>query len=149
MQPTKRAHSRDLKKELLMSVTIPASHRDLMRDETRAFAFLATVMKDGSPQVTPVWFDMEGDLIRINTARGRVKEANMKARRQVALAIIDLTDPYHYLQVRGRVAEISEAGAREHIDRLSEKYTGNPVYENYQGETRVIFYIQPESVSLH
>ena len=132
-----------------MPVTIPASHQDLMRDATRAFAFLATVMKDGSPQVTPVWFDTEGDLIRINTARGRVKESNMKARRQVALAIIDMTDPYRYLQVRGRVVQITEAGAREHIDRLSEKYTGNSAYENYQGETRVIFYIQPESVSLH
>lgn len=132
-----------------MAATIPPSHRDLLLDETRAFAFLATSMKDGSPQVTPVWFDMQGERIRINTARGRVKEKNMKARRQVALAIIDPQDPYRYVQVRGRVVEISEAGAREHIDRLSEKYTGSAEYQNYQGETRVIFYIQPESFSPH
>ena len=132
-----------------MSVTVPDSHKNLLQDETRAFAFLATSMKDGSPQVTPVWFDMDGERIRINTARGRVKEKNMKARRQVALAIIDPDDPYRYIQVRGRVVEIREAGAREHIDRLSEKYTGNPEYQNYRGETRVIFYIEPESVSLN
>jgi len=132
-----------------MSVTVPDSHKDLLQDETRAFAFLATSMKDGSPQVTPVWFDMDGERIRINTARGRVKEKNMKARRQVALAIIDPDDPYRYIQVRGRVVEIREAGAREHIDRLSEKYTGNQEYQNYRGETRVIFYIEPESVSLN
>jgi PPOX class probable F420-dependent enzyme len=132
-----------------MSVTVPDSHKDLLQDETRAFAFLATSMKDGSPQVTPVWFDMDGERIRINTARGRVKEKNMKARRQVALAIIDPDDPYRYIQVRGRVVEIREAGAREHIDRLSEKYTGNPEYQNYRGETRVIFYIEPKSVSLN
>jgi PPOX class probable F420-dependent enzyme len=132
-----------------MSVTVPDSHKDLLQDETRAFAFLATSMKDGSPQVTPVWFDMDGERIRINTARGRVKEKNMKVRRQVALAIIDPDDPYRYIQVRGRVVEIREAGAREHIDRLSEKYTGNPEYQNYRGETRVIFYIEPESVSLN
>ncbi|MFN2148958.1 MAG: PPOX class F420-dependent oxidoreductase [Anaerolineales bacterium] len=132
-----------------MSVTVPDSHKDLLQDETRAFAFLATSMKDGSPQVTPVWFDMDGERIRINTARGRVKEKNMKARRQVALAIIDPDDPYRYIQVRGRVVEIREAGAREHIDWLSEKYTGNQEYQNYRGETRVIFYIEPESVSLN
>lgn len=132
-----------------MPVTVPSSHKDLVSDETRAFAILATLMKDGSPQATPVWFDMEGDRFRINTARGRVKEKNMKARRRIAMAILDPDDPYRYMQVRGRVVEITEAGARDHIDSLSEKYTGNAEYQNYRGETRVIFYIQPDSISTH
>jgi PPOX class probable F420-dependent enzyme len=132
-----------------MPVTVPSSHKDLVSDETRAFAILATLMKDGSPQATPVWFDMERGRFRINTARGRVKEKNMKTRRRIALAILDPDDPYRYMQVRGRVVEITEAGARDHIDSLSEKYTGNAEYQNYRGETRVIFYIQPDSISTH
>ncbi|MEJ2011402.1 MAG: PPOX class F420-dependent oxidoreductase [Anaerolineales bacterium] len=132
-----------------MPVTVPSSHKDLVSDETRAFAILATLMKDGSPQATPVWFDMERGRFRINTARGRVKEKNMKTRRRIALAILDPDDPYRYMQVRGRVVEITEAGARDHIDSLSGKYTGNAEYQNYRGETRVIFYIQPDSISTH
>jgi len=132
-----------------MTESIPASHRDLVQDETRAFASLATLMKDGSPQVTPVWFDMDGGRIRINTARGRVKEHNMEARPHVALAIVDPQDPYRYLQVRGRVVDVSEDGAREHIDKLSLKYTGNAEYQNFRGETRVIFTIEPDSISPH
>lgn len=126
---------------------IAESHRDLLRDETRAFAFLATVMADGSPQVTPVWFDVEGELIRVNTARGRVKDYNMTARRHVALSIIDPNDMYHYLQLRGVVESISEDGARQHIDHLAHKYVGTPTYQNYRGETRVIYRIRPTAVS--
>lgn len=127
---------------------VPESHRDLLKDDTRAFAFLATSMPDGSPQVTPVWFDVEGDLVRINTARGRVKDRNMSDRPHVSLAIVDPGDPYRYLQIRGAVAEVTEEGARAHIDRLASKYRGTPTYEWYRGETRVIFRIRPKSVSV-
>ena len=63
---------------------IPESHQDLLKDETKAFAYLATLMKDGSPQVTPIWFDTEGEYIRINTAKGRIKDKNMRVRPSVA-----------------------------------------------------------------
>jgi PPOX class probable F420-dependent enzyme len=127
-------------------MTIPEDFKDLLKDEKKAIAFLATTMGDGSPQVTPVWFDTEGDLIRINTARGRVKDRNMKARPRVAIAIMNLEDPYRYLQIRGEVVDITEDGALEHIDKLAKKYRGTDTYEWYGGETRVMFRIAPQSV---
>ncbi len=95
-----------------------------LHDEVRAFAFLATTMADGSPQVTPLWFDVEGELLRLNTARGRTKERNTRARPRVALAILDPANPYRYLQIRGTVIEHREQGAEEHIRQLSLKYRG-------------------------
>lgn len=131
-----------------MSVVIPESHRDLLRDDVKAYAFLATLMPDGSPQVTPVWFDTDGDLIRINTASGRTKDRNMTARPRVALAILDPADPYRYLQVRGTVVEASEQGAAEHIDRLAGKYTGEARYRwSTPGMVRVIYWVRPEAVN--
>lgn len=124
---------------------IPNEFIDLLADETKAFAFLATTMEDGSPQVTPVWFDLEGDLIRINTARGRVKDRNMTARPDVALAIMKLEEPYRYIQLRGVVEDSTETGAREHIDKLAKKYRGTETYEWYGGETRVIYRIRVHS----
>lgn len=105
-----------------MLKTIPESHRGLLRNDVKALAFLATTMTDGSPQVTPLWFDVEGEVIRINTARGRTKERNMAARPRVAMAIADPADPYRYLQIRGTVIEIREQGALEHIRLLSREY---------------------------
>lgn len=125
----------------------PDDYRDLLTADKRAYAYLATIMKDGSPQLTPVWFDMQGNRIRINTARGRVKDQNMRARRQVALVIADPGDPFRFLQVRGRVVEISETGALEHFNGLAAKYTGVAKWKNYSGERRVIFTIEPEYVS--
>lgn len=103
---------------------IPASHQDLLKDETKAFAFIATTMPDGSPQVTPVWFNTDGEHILINSAEGRVKDENMRARPQVALAIMDLKRPYHYVQLRGEVVEISAEQGDAHIHALSRKYHG-------------------------
>jgi PPOX class probable F420-dependent enzyme len=125
----------------------PDDYRDLLSPEKRAYAYLATIMKDGSPQLTPVWFDMQGDNIRINTARGRVKEQNMRDRRRVALVIADPEDPFRFLQVRGRVIEISEAGSLEHFYGLAKKYTGEAKWKKYSGERRVIFTIEPENIS--
>lgn len=127
---------------------IPASQRDLLQDRTRAFAFLATVMPDGSPQVTPVWFNTDGDHILINSAEGRVKVKNMRAREHVALAIIDPDDPYRYIQIRGRVVEITHQGAREHIDALAKKYTGADRFTSGSpDDVRVTFKIEPDQVS--
>jgi PPOX class probable F420-dependent enzyme len=122
-----------------MASIIPDSHRDLFEDEKRAFAFLGTSMKDGSPHVTPVWFDMRGDEMRLNSARGRVKDRNITARPKVSLAIMDPDDSYRYIHIRGTVVEITEDGAREHIDLLAKKYLGEDKYPWYGGEVRVTY----------
>ncbi len=126
-----------------MSQSIPDKYRDLF--SKRAFASLGTLMTDGSVQVTPVWVDLEGDLVVINTARGRQKDKNMRRDPRVALAIIDPDNPYRYLEIRGRVAEIIEDGADAHIDKMAKKYLGADKYPYRQaGEVRVMFKIRPE-----
>lgn len=122
--------------------TFPDSHKDLLADETRAFAFLATLMPDGAPQLTPLWFSTDGKYILVNSAKGRVKDHNMRADPRVALVIADPKDPYRFVQVRGRVAEIAERGALEHINALSLKYDGKP-WSPRAGQIRVIYRILP------
>jgi len=129
-----------------LSQSIPDKYRDLFTK--RAFASLATLMPDGSPQVTPVWVDLEGDLVLVNTARGRQKDKNMRRDPRVAMAIIDPENPYRYLEIRGRIAEITEEGADAHIDKMAKKYLGADKYPYRQpSETRVIFKIQAERVN--
>jgi len=126
-------------------MSIPDSHKDLLTK--KAFANLATVNPDGTPQVTPVWFDTDGGDIRINTARGRVKDRNLRRNAAVALAVMDPDNPYRYVQVKGRVAEVTESGADAHIDSLAKKYMGVDKYPYRRtGEVRVIFKIRPERV---
>jgi PPOX class probable F420-dependent enzyme len=126
---------------------IPDKYLDLLHQK-KAFANLATLMPDGSPQVTPVWLDYVGGAIRINTAMGRVKARNLKVGSPVALAIMDPDEPYRYLQVRGRVRRVVEDGADEHIDALAKKYLGKDKYPFRQpGEIRVIYEIEPKSAS--
>jgi PPOX class probable F420-dependent enzyme len=125
----------------------PDSHKDLLGK--KAFANLATVSAGGAPQVTPVWFDTEGDLIRINTAKGRVKDKNLRQNPAVALSVMDPDNPYRYVQVRGRVTEVTESGADAHIDALAKKYTGADRYAHRRpGEVRVIFKIRPDRVQV-
>ncbi len=124
---------------------IPASYRDLFKK--RSFAHLATLMADGSPQVTPVWVDYDGEYVIVNTSRGRQKAINMERNGRVAIDIVDPDNPYRYVTIRGRVAEATEKGADQSIDQLSARYTGNPKYQNRTpGEVRVIFKIAPEHV---
>ena len=78
-------------------------------------------MPDGTPQVTPVWFDYTGGVIRVNSAKGRTKVRNMKEGAPVALSIVDPENPYRYLQVRGKVTRVIE-GASAHINSLAKKY---------------------------
>ncbi len=132
-----------------MNIRIPESFTSLLRDDVKAFANLATIMEDGSPQVTPVWFSWDGRDILINSAKGRLKDRNMRERPQVALDIVDPNDPYRYLQIRGEVVEITTEGARDHINFLSKKYTGSPVYGGNPSEVRVIYRVRPEHVSPH
>lgn len=126
---------------------IPESHRDLVTDEKKAFASLATLMDDGSPQVTPVWFDVEGDYLRVNTVRGRIKDRNMTLRKDVAILIMDPEDPYRYVHIRGVVAAEREEDAVAHTHGLAKKYLGVDENPWHQGQSRVIFLIQPETVS--
>jgi PPOX class probable F420-dependent enzyme len=126
---------------------IPDTHLDLFEDETRAFAFLATTMSDGTPQVTPVWFNTDGDDILINSAQGRVKDRNMRERPQVALTIVDPQNSYRYISLRGRVVDVNTEGGWAHIDTLAKKYTGNEHFTpNSTDEVRVIYRIRLERV---
>ena len=124
---------------------IPDAFLDLLQQK-KAFANLATIMPDGSPQVTPVWFDYVDGIIRVNTAKGRVKARNMKEGSPVALAIMDPDNAYRYLQVRGRVRRVVEAGADRHIDALAKKYLDKDKYPFAQpGEVRVMYEIEPRA----
>jgi PPOX class probable F420-dependent enzyme len=125
---------------------VPAKFREILEQVT--FAHLATLMPDGSPQVNPVWFEFDGRVVRVNSARGRQKDRNMRRDPRVALSVQDPANPYHYVQIRGRVMTIEEAGADEHIDRLAKRYLGVDRYPHRQpGEVRVIYTIEPERVS--
>jgi len=124
---------------------IPDNYLDLLTKKI-SFANVATVLKDGSPQVTPVWFDYTGGKIRINTARGRVKARTLKQGTRVAMSIMDPDNPYRYMQIRGRVASVTENGANAHIDSLAKKYLGKDKYPFAQpGEVRVTYEIEPTS----
>lgn len=124
---------------------IPDSHKDLLQDDARALAYLATLMPDGTPQLTPLWFNSDGSLLLINTAKGRIKDRNMRARPQVAVVIQDRKIDTRYIQVRGHVVDTTEEGALDHIDKLSMKYKKQH-WTAAAGQTRVIYKILPDSV---
>jgi len=127
---------------------IPQRYLDLV-EKKKAFANLATVMPDGSPQVTPVWVDYKGGLVRVNTAKGRVKARNMKEGSRVAMSILDPDNPYRHLQIRGRVKRVTEEGADAHIDALAKKYLGQDKYPHRQpGEVRIMYEIEPLATSV-
>jgi len=125
--------------------TIPEKYRDLFRK--RAFASLATLMPNGDVQVTPVWVDAENGNLIFNSARGRVKDKNVRRDPRVTLTLIDPDNPYRYLEVRGRVVDITEKGAAQHIDKLAKKYLGVDKYPYAKpGEVRVLYRVKPEHV---
>lgn len=126
----------------------PEKYFDLFKEETKAFLFLATANADGTPQVTPIWFDTDGEYILVNTNEGRIKDRNMKARPKVAMVIQDPTTPYRYLGVRGVVESHTTEGADEHINKLSLKYDGKP-WTYRQGQKRIIFKIKPTHFDEH
>jgi PPOX class probable F420-dependent enzyme len=122
---------------------IPEKYLDLT--QKKAFVQLATVMPDGSPQVSPVWFEFDGTHFLINSAKGRVKDRNMRRDPRVGIDIVDPDNPYRHLSIRGRVVDITEEGADAHIDKLAKKYLGQDKYP-YRGpaEVRVLYKIEPE-----
>ena len=108
---------------------------------------LATLMEDGSPHVAPVWVDIDGNTILINTAVGRVKEKNLKRDKRVALSIFDHQNPYHMVSIRGIVTDITTQGADAHIDKLAKKYFGLDKYPYHSpDEKRIIVKIKPEKI---
>lgn len=126
--------------------TIPEEYGDLLDRET--FAQLGTVMPDGTPHITPVWVNRDGNDVLINTARGRQKERNLAQRPQVGLCILDPDDPYRYISIRGEVVELTESGAVEHIDELARQYMGVEEYPHHgdEGGARVLVRIRPHRV---
>ncbi len=127
-----------------MPAQLPPGVRKLFSEPN--FAYLATLMPDGSPQVTPIWVSVEGDHIWVNTAEGRTKPENVRRDPRVAVAVLDEKRPYTWAQVRGRVVETRHEGAVEHINRLSQSYVGRD-YPLPEGMQRVILVIEPEHVS--
>jgi PPOX class probable F420-dependent enzyme len=129
-----------------MAARIPDAYRDLF--QKKAFAHLATLLPDGSPQSSPVWCDFDGECVLINTERARLKFKNVQRDPRVALSICDPDNPYRYLEVRGRVIETTEKGADAMIDRLAKRYMGVDKYPySKPGDVRVILRIRPERVS--
>jgi PPOX class probable F420-dependent enzyme len=122
-------------------MNFPKEFLDIIK-ESKAILYLATLMPDGSPQVTPVWFDTDGKYILINTNEGRVKDKNMKARPQVAMTIQDPNDLYRYLGIRGEVVGYTTEGADEHINKLSLRYDNKP-WTYRETQKRIIFKIKP------
>ncbi|QBD76919.1 PPOX class F420-dependent oxidoreductase [Ktedonosporobacter rubrisoli] len=128
-----------------MGIPIPSSHLDLLHKPV--LGHLATLMPDGSPQITPVWIDYDGTYLLVNTAQGRVKDRNMRQRPQVALDIVDPANPSRKMIIRGRVLDVTAEGADAHIDRLSQRYVGTETYPSrIPGEIRVIVKILPEKI---
>lgn len=124
---------------------IPTAFMDLMTQKA-PLAHVATVQPDGSPQVTPVWFDYADGKVRINTAKGRVKARNMSQGSKVALSIVDPDNDYRYIQIRGTVTKETEDGADAHIDSLAKKYLGKDSYPfRSEKEVRVLYEITPDA----
>ena len=132
-----------------MPTTMPDKFPDKFKDllEKKTFAHLGTLMPDGSPQVTPVWWDFDGANVLVNSARGRTKDKNMKRDGRVSLTVSDPDNPYRYMQIRGRVVEITEEGARDHIDKMAKKYLGLDKYKiRSADEVRVLYKIAIDHV---
>lgn len=115
--------------------------------EGRNFAFLATVKKDGSPQVTPTWIDRDNNTILINTAKGRAKQENVSRDPRVSISLVDDRNPYSMVMISGKVIKQTTEGADEHIDKLARRYLNADRYPNHSADVkRVILKIKPERI---
>ena len=124
-------------------INLPERAKKLI--EGRNFANIATLMKDGSPQVTTTWVDRDGDILLINTTKNRVKTRNIRRDPRVAVSIFNMNDPYDALFIRGKVVDLRSESAEEHIDKLAHKYIGT---DYRQHGDRVILRIEPLHVTL-
>lgn len=126
-----------------MGVAIEGRGRELL--EARNFVHIGTIEEDGRPYVVPVWFDLDGDLICVNSAEGRRWPRLVRREPRVALNVLNLENPYEYVMIHGRVVEDTHEGADAHIDALAKRYLGVDEYPARKpGEQRVIFKIEPE-----
>lgn len=125
----------------------PISHIDLF--ERPIFATIATIMPDGSPHLTPIWIDLEDDLLLFTVIAGHVKHRNMEKNPQVAITLFDPDYPYRYIMIRGNVIEITERGAYEHSKKMAIKYLGpDGEYVFKDGETPRLFKVAPTKISI-
>jgi PPOX class probable F420-dependent enzyme len=134
----------------LGSEVMPAAYPEKFKDllEKKSFGHLGTIMPDGAPQVTPVWWDFDGTHILVNSARGRQKDRNVKRDPRVSFEVSDPDNPYRHVEIRGRVIEITEEGARAHIDKLAAKYLGLEKYPvRDPNEVRILYKIAIEHVN--
>ena len=133
-----------------MSEKIPAEFHDLLKGPV--YVSLATLMPDGQPQVNVMWCDYNDTHVLINTAKGRQKDKNMRARPQVTVLAVDPQNPFRWVEVRGKVVEVTESGAVDHIEAMAQTYAGKAYYgglqpaEAKEKETRVLFKIEPTRV---
>ena len=124
---------------------LPESWKTILKQPV--LVHFTTIMADGSPQTSPVWVDIDGDDILINSAVGRVKDKNVRRDPRIALSVVDPDNPYHALMVRGRVIDVTTDGAEAQIDALAKKYIGQDVYPwRKPGEMRVTYRIRPEKI---
>jgi PPOX class probable F420-dependent enzyme len=125
--------------------SIPDSHLDLL--ESEAVGVFGTVNADGTPHLTPVWVDHDGDDVLVNTATGRRKTVNVRERPVAGLCVLDPTDPYRYLTAWGEVVEVTTEGAVEHIHALSRRYFGRDYDLAGEAGERVLVRVRPDSVT--
>lgn len=129
-----------------MSQVLSEQHKQLITGKN--FANIATVTEDGGPQVTPVWIDWDGTYVTFNTEKKRAKNKNLQRDPRVAICISNADNPYHYIEIRGRVVEITEEGADAHIDKLAKQYMGVDKYPFHRpGDVRIIVKVEPQKVS--
>ncbi|HVB09834.1 MAG TPA: PPOX class F420-dependent oxidoreductase [Bacillota bacterium] len=126
---------------------MPLSAKARAMLEAPNIGHLATLMRDGSPQVSPVWVDTDGSHVLVNTAAGRIKWRNIRRDPRVAIDVTERDNPYQMLTIRGRVVEVRSEGAVSHIDKLAKKYTGRDSYGVQPDEERVVLVIEPQTVS--
>jgi PPOX class probable F420-dependent enzyme len=128
-----------------MAAQIEGRTRELIEEPN--FCFVATLRADGTPHVTPVWVDHDGDTILLNSAKGRAWPANLERDPRVTLTVPNRENQYEYVSIRGRLEAFVEEGADAHIDKLAKKYLGQDTYPYRQpGEQRIIVRIAPDEV---
>ena len=129
-----------------MTLTISPGFKRLMREP--AYCQLATLMPDGSPQVTQVWVETDGEHILVNTSEGRQKVKNVRRDPRVAFNVVDTTNAWRIASGRGRVVDVTTEGADQLIDELAKKYLGEETYDVYRqpGEVRLTIKIAPEKI---
>lgn len=126
---------------------IPESHRDLVSEDSKAIAYLATTLSDGAPVISPVWFGIIDEQIAVFSGAGSLKTKNMQARPQVSVVLQDPDDVYRYVQIRGRYVNSISEGAHDFLDKVSRRYIGKD-YPEATSDNGLILLIQPKRVNI-